>query len=329
MAETQPFMLQGLCYTADEFRESLADLVCGEGVVDLHGGDLIVASTGAADNSVTVAAGSAYIQNSDSTDETQMYRVLNDQTMPLVTLQLGVGGGGDPRVDTIYGYVSDAQYAAGTDTWALAIQAGNANPGAALTDAGIAASAVTPAPTGDSGFIILAYVLVDGSDTLTHTITAGDILDARNNYFKCGAAPHVTLKAAANQTGIGNGVATKLDLATTEHLDRDYFTVSASVITIVQDGLYDLNAFIAVTGTLTAASAHFLGITRGGTTEWIGHYLGPSTSSHIRNTVSMGSFPLSAGQTLRLTVNVTGSPISTGYDVASGNICRLTVRKVG
>lgn len=332
MAETQPWMLQALCYTADEFRESLGDLVCGEGVVDVHGGDLLVASSGAADHSVTVAAGSAYVFNDENTGETQMYRVLNDAS---VTIQLPAGGGGDPRVDTIVATVSDSQYPAGTDTWVLTSVDGTPNAAAALTDAGITASA---AAVPDNS-VVLAYVLVAGADTLTTTISAGNILDARNNYLKCGSAPWVSLTASA-ATSSGNATFTQTTLATLTHRDRAYFSVSGSTITVLQDGLYDINAMVGFASISSAGTQRIGRVFRNntnlpnaspdGTVVAAGrasHDSGEAASS-IEWTPSRQNIALAANDTLKMaTFQDTGGAANTSH--SADFVAHLTVRKVG
>lgn len=321
MAETQPMNLQALCYTADEDREALAALVCGEGVVDKRGGDLLVASTGSGDHSVTIAAGSAYVSNNDATGESQMYRVTNDGS---VTVQLAAGGGGDSRVDTIVATVRDSEYGGSDDDWVLDSVDGTPSPSAALSDAGIAASA---AAVPDNS-VVLAYVLVAGADTLSTTISAGNILDARNNYTKCGAAPEVELFAAAATGPLVTNTPTKVNLATTQRLDRDSFSVAASVVTIKEAGLYDISAYAGMTGTNFTAGT--VAIAWNGTTISLAQTLGTPTNGFWRASTHTLAWQLAASDTIQLLVTATHTgTVNTEHDVVTGKVSRLFIRKVG
>lgn len=324
MAETQPFPLQALCYTFGELREGLAAHVCGEGVVDVHGGDLLVASTGAGDHSVTIAAGSAFVFNNDATGERQMYRVLNDAS---VTVQLSAGGGGNPRVDTIVATVQDDEYGGGSNDWVLVSVDGTPNASAALTDAGIAASA---AAVPDNS-VVLAYVLVPDADTLSTIISGANILDARNNYYKCGSDPWCSLEAAA-ATSITNGNYVQLALATLVYRDRDYFSVSGSTITVLQSGLYRLNA----QGWFSNGSANIIGaaILKNNTNlpnaTPDGLFVAENNVGGLRGYLPVGrsKIALAANDTIKFAMTVAGVTTNTIH-TAGSRVAHLTIEKVG
>lgn len=181
MAETQPMNLQALCYTAGEDRQALNGLVDTEGVVDEASGALLVASTAAADHSVTVAAGQAYIAGDDDAPDQGMYWVRNDA---VETLQHTAGGGGNNRIDTIIATVRDSEYGGLDNDWVLSVLEGTPNAaagatGTAFTTAVIATAAVVP-----DNAIVLGYVRVITTDTLTTIIAANDVYDARTPYLR-------------------------------------------------------------------------------------------------------------------------------------------------
>lgn len=326
MAETQPFPLQALCYTAGEFREGIADQVCGEGVVDVHGGDLLV-TTGGSGLNLLVADGSAYVLNNESSGEAQMYRVLNDTSVTLTGGSLpGVlaADATNPRIDTVVATVSDSEYAGGTDTWTLNVVGGNATGGATL--ANLSGAAAVP-----DNSVVLAYILVPAT-FVGPFVNATHILDARNNYFKCGAAPYIDLVASAATTPLTSGAFNKVTLATTVHRDPDYFSVSASVVTILQDGLYDISAYagFASSTTLTTNTVQSVGIGLGGLAVHLAQNAGSPGTQIYRGAPSTDSVALVATNTIQLNVLPTGAAtIATEHNTGAGQVSRLVIRKVG
>lgn len=188
MTLQQPMNLQALCYTAAEDRQALQDLVCGEGVVNVARGDFFPASTLATDHSVSLAAGSAYVENNDATDA-GMYRVRGNAAE---VVQIPVGGGGlIYRLDTIILRVRDAEYSGLDNDAVIEVVAG--------TDSNVAtigATGTTPTPaafatvgTVPDNALVLGYARVLPADTLTSTLAAGDVFDARKAYMRCGGQP--------------------------------------------------------------------------------------------------------------------------------------------
>lgn len=249
MAEGQPMWMQALCYSYNELR-SLAN-VCGEGVIDVFGGSLLVASSGAADHSVTIAAGSAWVE-ADGINVEGMYRVPNDGP---VTVQLDAGGGGNPRVDTIVATVKDSQSTGVDNLWTLQEPLiGTPNASAALTPAGIAASAAAvPDMT-----LVLGYVLVPAADTLTTTISAANVLDARLPYEQCGAAVTPSTRWDRNATqSLNDGTSTTIDFdaVSGSAVPNAYYSAEASgSITFRIPGLYLVEAEIWYDGAGTTAA---------------------------------------------------------------------------
>lgn len=329
MAETQPIWMQALCYNYNELRNQFD--VCGEGVVDKFGGSLLVASSGAADHSVTVAAGSAWVE-ADGANVDGMYRVTNDAP---VTLQLAAGGGGNGRVDTIVATVHDSQSSGVDDDWVITVVTGTPNAAAVspLTDAGIAASAgAVPAMS-----LVLGYVLVPVADTLTTTIAANNIVDGRNNVYRCGSYPSVLLEASA-LTSSANATYTQLALATVVNRDRAYFTVSGNTITVLQAGLYDISAQAGYSGVGTGGTVRGLAVLRNNTNlpnatpdgvAVIDSLTGP-LGSWIA-TPARQSVVLAANDTLKMALfQNTGGPVNSFHSAANPAFAaHLTVRKVG
>lgn len=325
MAETQPFWMQALCYTYNELR-TMGNNVCGEGVVDKRSGSLLVASSGAADHSVTVAAGYGWVE-ADGANVEGMYKIRNDAS---VTVQLAAGSGGDPRVDTIVATVRDTQSSGVDDDWILTVVAGTATASAALTDAGITASAgAVPDNT-----IVLAYVLVGGADTLTTTISGANILDARNNYEQCGAFPWVSLEATGT-TSITDGQYVQIALASLVHRDRDYFTVSAGAtptVTVLEAGLYDLNAqgFYSNGAATTVGSAVLRNNTNLPHAAPNGLFVAENNVGGVRGFLPASGLQieLGANDTLKFAMTASGVTAATTH-TAGSRVARFTVRKVG
>lgn len=326
MAETQPIWMQALCYNYDELRNQFD--VCGEGVVNKFGGSLLVASSGAADHSVTVAAGSAWV-DADGANVDGMYRITNDAP---VTVQLAAGGGGNGRVDTIIATVHDSQSSGVDDDWVITVVTGTPNAAAVspLTDAGITASAGA-VPTMS---LVLGYVLVPVADTLTTTISAVNIVDGRNNYYSCDNEPWVSLEASA-ATALTNGSYTQIALATTINRDRDYFTVASNTITVLQAGLYDISAMAGVSGIGTGGTARAIMVVKNNTDIptaapnglYVLHAANGPVSFAIW-TLAREPVQLAANDTLKLAILQNQGAVNS-YHAAGTFIAHLTVRKVG
>lgn len=186
MAETQPWWLQDLCYTAEEFRQHTASFVAVEGIADVAGGDLKVTSTAAGNNSVNVAAGQAFIQGdtAGSPDDTKgVYRVLNDNTGRVE--QLTANPSADARIDTVVATVRDNEYGGGFDDWFVQVIAGTPTAGAQVLDP-IAAGYRAGAGVVPDNSVVLAYVRAIAGSTLATTIAAADIEDARRQFVSGG-----------------------------------------------------------------------------------------------------------------------------------------------
>lgn len=195
MAETQPMNLQALCYTAAEDRQALAALVCGEGVADFVAGDLLVTTTGAGNHSVNVAAGQGYVAGDDDAPDQGMYRIRNDAAE---TVQLPVGsGGGLNRIDTIVARVRDSEYSGLDNDWVLEVVAGTAGAAAGATTTAFTPAVLATAGAVPDNAIVLAYVRVLAADTLTSTIVAGDVSDARKAFTACSGSPVLRMYRAS------------------------------------------------------------------------------------------------------------------------------------
>lgn len=326
MAETQPIWMQALCYNYNELRNQFD--VCGEGVVNKFGGSLLVASTGAADHSVTIAAGSAWVE-ADGANVDGMYRITNDAP---VTLQLAAGGGGNGRVDTIVATVHDSQSSGVDDDWVITVVTGTPNAAAVspLTDAGITASAGAVPDMS----LVLGYVLVPVADTLTTTISAVNIVDSRNNVYHCSAQPWVSIEASA-VTALTNGSYTQIALATLINRDRDYFTVASNTITVRQAGLYDISAMAGVSGIGTGGSARGIIVVKNNTNLpnaapdglFVLHAADGPVSFFV-DAMDRGPVALAANDTLKLAVLQNQGAVNS-YHAAGTFVAHMTVRKVG
>jgi hypothetical protein len=325
MAETQPMMLQELCYTAADFRLQLNSQVCGEGVSDVVGGSLEV-TTGGAGLDLFVAQGGAFIE-SDVADQ-GIYSVYNDAT---VTVTATAADGSNPRIDQVIATVNDSQIIGSDDNWVLSVLPGTATVGATL--ANLTGAAALPDRS-----IRLAYILVPASFAGPF-VNATHILDARSNYETCGGMPWVSLVAAA-ATSSADATFTQTTLATVAHLDRAYFSVSGSTITVLQAGLYDVNALIGLTGCTSAGTQRMSWVLANntnlpnaapdGTLIAAGRTVNDSGESTdtISWTPTKHNLSLAANATIKIaTFQNSGSARNT--DHVAPFIAHLTVRKVG
>lgn len=195
MAEQQPMDLQALCYETAEDRQSLAALVCEEGVVDVPAGDLLV-TTGANNLDLIVAFGGAYIEGDDDAPDQGMYRVRNDAATTLVGLSthgVQAADAANPRIDQVVATVRDGEYLGLDNDWILDVVEGTPTVGATL--ANLTGAAVLPNNT-----IRLAYILVPATFTGPF-VNVTHILDARKSYKSCGDSGLIaTIPYTANGT---------------------------------------------------------------------------------------------------------------------------------
>jgi len=138
--------------------------------------------------------------------------------------------------------------------------------------------------------------------------------------------PYCELVASAATTGILANTATKVNLATTVHNDTDFFSVSGSVITVLQAGKYNISArskvaisnrvdvVISKNGLYTAGGSVVLAASSGGGNGlWAGT---PYTEGE----------PLAANDTVELDLYLAGAGAT---DHSSSTISRLYIRKIG
>lgn len=321
MAERQPpTYLQSSCYEPSDFRLEMQDLICGEGVAfhSASGTELKVTESVPVGNSVLVAAGGAFVSSSYS--EVGIYHVWNDAT---VQVDLDTPDVTNARIDAIVARVVDPEFEAGDAGWVLDSVTGTPSASAALTPAGIAASA---ADLTNITCVLLAYVLV-GPSGANPNVQNADILDQRSAYQRCNGTPYAALVAAAATSNFT--ATTPVLLATTEHLDAAYFTVASSVITVLREGLYDVAGFVSIAAdtNTTGIEVH---ITKNGTAIRVAGQRVANTASTVvdlRASPSMMMVPLAANDTIQMVVASTLSA-DTAHS-SPNNISRLVVRKVG
>lgn len=122
MAERNPpAWLQDGSHPADLDRRILESVFRTEGVLDKAGGDLLVTEQAAPTMGVTVAAGVAVIDGTESTSQ-GVYHVVNDAD---VDLAIAAADPTNPRIDLVIARVYDSFYGtAVTDVWALEVVTG-------------------------------------------------------------------------------------------------------------------------------------------------------------------------------------------------------------
>lgn len=152
--------IQAVNSPADSFRRSLQGALRGGSGVLIAATDLLVAPNGTPNMTVLVAAGNAFIPNTQTTVSAGSYHLLNDAQ---VSLAIATSDPTNPRNDLVVASVQDAQYAGGTNLGLLQVVTG--------TPAGIPADPSTPANS-----IVLARVRVNAGVT---SITSGVLTDLR------------------------------------------------------------------------------------------------------------------------------------------------------
>lgn len=311
MAELLPNYLQEACYTAQLDRLLIAGLVCGDGVADVVGGSLAVTSGGSGLD-LSIAQGGFFVEGDD--DDRGVYHGYNDAA---VTLTATAADPTNPRIDQVIARVYDTTYGEGADEWALEVLAGTPTAGATLTN-------LNGAATLPDNSVRLAYVLVPAA-FVGPFVDATHGKDARTEFVSCGAPymPYVALDAAAPTSVSNGGAVNKLNLATTVHLDDEFFSVAASVVTVLKAGLYDItgSAFFASSG--TTYSYWGMGVYKNGlASSVVSFYKDETAIDEIGVTVTRIMVPLAAGDTLQLgALQTSGAARNVDGD--------MVIRKVG
>lgn len=141
------------------------------------------------------------------------------------------------------------------------------------------------------------------------------------------AFPYVELIASAATTGIGASTWTKVNLATTAHIDggSSIFTVSGSVVTFVQAGIYDIWGYTSLNS--STVNTKGAGLVKNGGLSTTRFSLSLATSGQTFLTVSAPQQVVAAADTVQLAVisGTAGDATVHGGDLIS----HLLVRKVG
>lgn len=311
MAELPPWLLQE-CFTAAGARLFTNNLVCGEGVADLLDGSLLV-TTGGAGLDLSVAEGGGFV-DSDA-DDMGMYSIFNDGA---VTVTATTADGTNPRIDQVIATVNDSQISGVDNNWVLSVLAGTPTAGASLSN--LNGAAALPDRS-----IRLAYVLVPASFAGPF-VNATHILDDRSSFDSCSGTPYVELEASAVTAITPASTYVKVNLDVVRG-DAAYFTVASSVVTVLQDGLYQCNAFGGFDNGVSGD--RYYAISKNGTSA--DH--SPGEAGNVSSTVyfcTLAAPPvrLVAGDTLQLVAYQTGQgSLNTIHQAA--NHCRMSIRKVG
>lgn len=195
MVETNPAYVQDICYTAQDLRVAIANMVCSEGVSPT--GDLKVTQSSPAAMTVLVACGGGFVKqesNADAPcDKEGYYSIFNDAP---VTLTVAANSSGSTRTDYVWARVCDSQYAAVTSGFQLLID---------QTSTG-------PAHTDGCSYMLLATITVTNGAT---TITDANIVDNRVVFAVCGKPVAFPIMAVytvdstfnkADLSGLGSGL---------------------------------------------------------------------------------------------------------------------------
>lgn len=318
MTERQPpTYIDNQCYEMSDLRLEMRDVIA-EGGVAFHQTGVatepqleLKVTPSATVMQVSVAAGGVFIKSAYA--EPGMYHGYNDAA---VEVELDTADALLPRIDTIVARITDPEFEGGDPGWVLDSITGTATVGANLTN--LTGKAVLTGITCE----VLAYVLVNANQAALGVFPANQILDVRDTFTTAGpaTAPYCVLVASVTTTAIT--VPKKIDLATTEHVDSAFFSVAASVITILKSGIFDVGAL----SMLTAAAGNMeISITKNGLTDTVAATRAGSVVQ-LRGTPSQSLVALNRGDTIQLTGESTNAAVtSDGANFHS----RLWIRKVG
>lgn len=171
MVELSPSYMQELCYTAQQDRLMLGNLVGAQGVANMGGGALLV-TTGGSGLGLSVAQGGCWIKGDD--DDRGFYSCYNDAP---VTVTVSANASGNPRIDQVIARVYDSTYGEGSDEWQLEVLAGTPDSDANITNQYTTGFLDGAASLPDNA-ITLAYILVPNGFAGPF-VNATHILDAR------------------------------------------------------------------------------------------------------------------------------------------------------
>lgn len=173
-----------------------------------------------------------------------------------------------------------------------------------------------------------------GSDDLADTdLHIKALADFLQSLWANDPQPYCALEASA-ATSLTNSAWTKINLATTVHNDTAYFSVSSSVITVLQAGIYSVNAWAlgpSSSGVVTGATISKNGLPGAGGASNITQNLLTSASNFAGSSLTPTRlyFPLAANATIQLSMyQASGSAQNTAH-TAGSQVAALTLIKVG
>lgn len=150
---------------------------------------------------------------------------------------------------------------------------------------------------------------------------------ATTAFVRANVQPYCQIEASA-ATNIPQNAYTKVDLATTVHTEASFFTVAASVITVIVTGIYDMSAWGGFGG--GSSGNRYFGFSKNGLTDHTPGEAGTVADTGFYTTISGLAVPLTAGDTIQLVAFQSGNAggLNTWHS-AGVNVARLAIRKVG
>lgn len=320
MTVRQPIALEnasaGERPNADEFRSMIQHLGAAAtrlGASAVHGvteltGLAVTEKSGTPNMSVDVAAGAAFIDNTQAASWGGTYFVVNDATVNLV---VPTADATNPRKDLVILRVRDSFHSGTDDDAGLVYVAGT--PAASPAEPNLAA-------LGYANYVVLALVDVPASDT---SITNAQITDRRT--FSC--APLAVAATRTTTLSLTTAIWTAITLPTETRDNGGWFTASNAYITAPRTGWvhYDAMVEFASNGTGLRALGAYIGA------AYPGGGAGPTHDLVTINTGSALAYRITGGDTVYLTA---GDRITLLAQQSSGgalnvSLARLAAHYVG
>lgn len=244
MVEHNPFTVDDLCYSANDFRLMQGGLICGEGVADYS--HLWVGETSPPSGDVQVHQGHGFIQNDNDPPplfiSTSVYHAYNDGA---VTLTVPLNSSGVTRTDVVWAQVCDSEYAAVTSGFTLVYDDNNptATPPADGCTYYLLATLAVPNGGGFGGTDIAGAPAWYGE-------TDGMITDNRRAFTLCGDdGGWVQATATLDFPSVGAGLAELLTMTVAGATVGDPVAFSSSVYAFSSQLM--MAAYVSATDTVT------------------------------------------------------------------------------
>lgn len=157
----------------------------------------------------------------------------------------------------------------------------------------------------------------------------GALTDLADSVEDALSRPYCELTASA-ATSIPEDAVTKVTLATTTHIDTDYFSVASSVITVTETGVYNVNALLGFATAGVTSQMQGL-VVKNGLSGLVLAMYSVNAVVQATGTPTGEKHSLLAGDTIQLAAYHNASSGTTAVNTAHSAtvLSRLVVTKVG